>query len=63
MESHQSVIEEFQESVSFVVNGQSDARSRAEALHSAKPHISEEDAEQAVITIDRWRHESHALRT
>jgi hypothetical protein len=86
IESHQSVIDEFQESVSFVVDrladkkvaeleqlatalfltlrdGQSDAGSRAEALHSAKPHISEEDAVQAVRTIDRWIHESHASQT
>jgi len=42
-------------------DGQRDERSRAEALHAVKPHISEDDAMQAVRTVDKWIEESCAL--
>jgi hypothetical protein len=39
-------------------DGQGDERSRAQALHAAKWHISEDEAMQAIRTVDSWIRES-----
>jgi len=42
-------------------DGQTEERSRAQALHATKRHISEDEAVQAIRTIDGWIRESCAV--